>query len=119
MIERPFKNFLNLVLFPNRTIFDKQKDVDDDDSEEEEGEEKEKNKESETKSNKLSSSMYGKNKLCIESDKKIRSTTVFMSLPAKCITCLPKVADGSQICDCDCMISKNACICVLGTSHLL
>jgi peptidoglycan/LPS O-acetylase OafA/YrhL len=35
IVERPFKNFLHLILFPNRSIFEKQKDVEDDDSDEE------------------------------------------------------------------------------------
>jgi hypothetical protein len=36
LIERPFKNFLDLILFPRSSIFKKHKDVDDEDSEEEE-----------------------------------------------------------------------------------
>ncbi len=31
MVERPFKNFLDLILFPKSSIFKKQKDLDDDD----------------------------------------------------------------------------------------
>ena len=38
IVERPFKNFLDLVLFPRRKIFIKQKDIDNDTSEEEENE---------------------------------------------------------------------------------
>jgi peptidoglycan/LPS O-acetylase OafA/YrhL len=41
-VERPFKNLLNFIVFPNRNIFKKQKDVDDsDDEEEDEKKEKE------------------------------------------------------------------------------
>lgn len=31
IVERPFKNFLDLILFPKSSIFKKQKDLDDDD----------------------------------------------------------------------------------------
>lgn len=45
MVERPMKNFLDLILFPRSTIFKKSRDVDDeeteDESEEEEQDEKE------------------------------------------------------------------------------
>jgi len=30
IVERPFKNFLDLILFPRSSIFKKQKDLDDD-----------------------------------------------------------------------------------------
>ncbi len=29
LVERPFKNFLDLILFPRSSIFKKQKDIDD------------------------------------------------------------------------------------------
>lgn len=35
LVERPFRNFLDLILFPKSSIFKKQKDVDDDEEEEE------------------------------------------------------------------------------------
>jgi len=35
-VERPFKNFLDLVLFPKSSIFKRTKDIDDDDEDEEE-----------------------------------------------------------------------------------
>lgn len=38
LVERPFKNFLDLVLFPKSSIFKRTKDIDDDDEEEEEEE---------------------------------------------------------------------------------
>jgi hypothetical protein len=31
LVERPFKNFLDLILFPRSSIFKKQKDIDDED----------------------------------------------------------------------------------------
>lgn len=33
-MERPFRNFLDLILFPKSSIFKKMKDVDDDDEDE-------------------------------------------------------------------------------------
>lgn len=33
-VERPFRNFLDLILFPKSSIFKKMKDVDDDDEDE-------------------------------------------------------------------------------------
>jgi peptidoglycan/LPS O-acetylase OafA/YrhL len=41
LVERPFRNFLDLILFPKSSIFKKQKDVDDDDEEEESSSEEE------------------------------------------------------------------------------
>lgn len=38
MVERPVKNFMNLILFPNQSIFVSSKDVDDESSEENEDE---------------------------------------------------------------------------------
>ena len=34
LVERPFRNFLDLILFPKSSIFKKMKDVDDDDDDE-------------------------------------------------------------------------------------
>lgn len=36
LVERPFKNFLDLILFPKSSIFKKQKDIDDDEDTEDE-----------------------------------------------------------------------------------
>ncbi len=35
LVERPFKNFLDLILFPKSSIFKRTKDIEDDDDEEE------------------------------------------------------------------------------------
>jgi peptidoglycan/LPS O-acetylase OafA/YrhL len=35
LVERPFKNFLDLVLFPKSSIFKRTKDIDDEDDEDE------------------------------------------------------------------------------------
>lgn len=35
LVERPFKNFLDLILFPKSSIFKKQKDLDDEESDDE------------------------------------------------------------------------------------
>lgn len=35
LVERPFKNFISLILFPARSIFSRKKDVEDDDSSDE------------------------------------------------------------------------------------
>lgn len=40
LVERPFKNFLDLILFPKSSIFKKHKDVDDDDDEDEDEDER-------------------------------------------------------------------------------
>ncbi len=34
LVERPFRNFLDLILFPKSSIFKKSKDMDDDDDDE-------------------------------------------------------------------------------------
>lgn len=57
-VERPFKNFLNLIVFPNRSIFKKQKDIesdedDDEDDSDKDVKEKEKSMILVTESNKL------------------------------------------------------------------
>jgi len=39
LVERPFRNFLDLILFPKSSIFTKSKDVDDDDDDDEDDEE--------------------------------------------------------------------------------
>jgi len=36
LVERPFQNFLDLILFPKSSIFKKTKDIDDDDDDEDE-----------------------------------------------------------------------------------
>ena len=38
LVERPFKNFLDLILFPRSSIFKKQKDIDDEDDSSDEDE---------------------------------------------------------------------------------
>lgn len=38
LVEKPFRNFMDLILFPKSTIFKRKKDVDDDEDEEEEEE---------------------------------------------------------------------------------
>lgn len=38
LVERPFKNFLDLILFPKSSIFKKSKDIDDDDDDDDEDE---------------------------------------------------------------------------------
>jgi hypothetical protein len=43
LVERPFKNFLELILFPKSSVFKKRKDLDDEDSTDEELEEDETN----------------------------------------------------------------------------
>jgi peptidoglycan/LPS O-acetylase OafA/YrhL len=35
LVERPFKNFLDLVLFPKSSIFKRTKDIDDEDDDDE------------------------------------------------------------------------------------
>lgn len=39
IVERPFKNFLDLILFPKSSIFKKSKDIEDEDSSEDSNDE--------------------------------------------------------------------------------
>jgi hypothetical protein len=88
IVERPFKNFLDLILFPKSSIFKKQKDLDDDDdddSSESSGDEKK--KEHKPLQKKLSDSKK-KNILC-----------------GFC-------QEDAFKCDCQCLVTKKKCKCI-------
>jgi hypothetical protein len=86
IVERPFKNFLDLILFPKSSIFKKSKDIEDEDSSEDSNEEEDTNDENERK-------------------KKSRS---------KCAFCQDEdVMEGEFTpCGCECLVTKKRCKCV-------
>jgi hypothetical protein len=81
IVERPFKNFLDLILFPKSSIFKKQKDLDDEDEE---------------------SSDSGDEKTAASSQLKKQSSHVQI----KCGFCQDDTG-----CDCQCLITKKKCKC--------
>lgn len=88
-VERPFKNFLNLIVFPNRSIFQKKKRVDDSE-EEDAGDDSSKNnvnldpKSEESNKRLVKNSIIG-NTASINRD---RFASAFMSpMPSKCSSC--------------------------------
>lgn len=85
IVERPFKNFLDLILFPKSSIFKKQKDLDDDDDDD--------SSDSSTDNDKNASP--------------VKKSTDGKKKEILCGFCQE---DGT--CDCKCLVTKKKCKCI-------
>jgi hypothetical protein len=97
LVERPFRNFLDLILFPKSSIFKKMKDVDDDDDDDE--------------GSKSSDDDKSKNDDISDDDrdsipKKARRGPNTVSAEIVCGYCI------EEKCECRCLITKKRCKCL-------
>jgi len=92
IVERPFKNFLDLILFPKSSIFKKQKDLDDDDDDDS----------SDSSTDEKDSSPVKK-----ASDGSGKKKDIL------CGFCQDDAfTPGGPSCDCKCLVTKKKCKCI-------
>lgn len=103
IVERPFKNFLDLILFPKSSIFKKHKDIDDEDDDD-----------SSTDSDSDEGDKKGKAKNGFKQGKdKHQSGKVMQEI--QCGFCQDDAffsTPGGQVCDCRCLVTKKRCKCI-------